>query len=390
MLSENHKNNISIYIHWPFCEKKCPYCDFNSYEVKNTIDSKVWRKAYEKEINREINRSEPKKIRSIFFGGGTPSLMSCELIEFILKKFNKFWIIDKDTEITLEANPSSSMKKYFSILSTVGVNRLSLGFQSINDKTLKFLGRNHTSKESMKGLEIAKKYFNRVSIDLIYGTPNQTVDEWDAELENILKISGEHISAYQLTIEKGTEFYTQFKNNKFSITRDTTLVNLYNHTDKKLSDCRYNKYETSNYSLPGAECRHNLDIWQGKQYLGIGPGAHGRVIRQNKWYATYKFPNPNNWLEKTLNANGGLLLDRKLSNAERKKEIFLTSLRLTGGLDFNKLKYLTDKNSMEEIYDKKALVTLHELGLLKFNKSKIYITSKGFPLLNSILNKILY
>ena len=146
MLSENHKNNISIYIHWPFCEKKCPYCDFNSYEVKNTIDSKVWRKAYEKEINREINRSEPKKIRSIFFGGGTPSLMSCELIEFILKKFNKFWIIDKDTEITLEANPSSSMKKYFSILSTVGVNRLSLGFQSINDKTLKFLGRNHTSK----------------------------------------------------------------------------------------------------------------------------------------------------------------------------------------------------------------------------------------------------
>ena len=390
MLSENHKNNISIYIHWPFCEKKCPYCDFNSYEVKNTIDSKVWRKAYEKEINREINRSEPKKIRSIFFGGGTPSLMSCELIEFILKKFNKFWIIDKDTEITLEANPSSSMKKYFSILSTVGVNRLSLGFQSINDKTLKFLGRNHTSKESMKILEIAKKYFNRVSIDLIYGTPNQTVDEWDAELENILKISGEHISAYQLTIEKGTEFYTQFKNNKFSIPSDTTLVNLYNHTDTKLSDCRYNKYETSNYSLPGAECRHNLDIWQGKQYLGIGPGAHGRVMRQNKWHATYNFPNPNNWLEKTLNANGGLLLDRKLSNVERKKEIFLTSLRLTGGLDLNKLKYLTDKNSMEEIYDKKALVALNELGLLKFNKSKIYITSKGFPLLNSILNKILY
>ena len=390
MLSENHKNNISIYIHWPFCEKKCPYCDFNSYEVKNTIDSKVWRKAYEKEINREINRSEPKKIRSIFFGGGTPSLMSCELIEFILKKFNKFWIIDKDTEITLEANPSSSMKKYFSILSTVGVNRLSLGFQSINDKTLKFLGRNHTSKESMKILEIAKKYFNRVSIDLIYGTPNQTVDEWDAELGNIVKISGEHISAYQLTIEKGTEFYTQFKNNKFSIPSDTTLVNLYNHTDTKLSDCRYNKYETSNYSLPGAECRHNLDIWQGKQYLGIGPGAHGRVMRQNKWHATYNFPNPNNWLEKTLNAKGGLLLDRKLSNAERKKEIFLTSLRLTGGLDLNKLKYLTDKNSMEEIYDKKALVALNELGLLKFNKSKIYITSKGFPLLNSILNKILY
>ncbi|PPR29828.1 MAG: Oxygen-independent coproporphyrinogen-III oxidase-like protein YqeR [Alphaproteobacteria bacterium MarineAlpha9_Bin2] len=383
------KKKIAIYIHWPFCEKKCPYCDFNSHEIKNKIDLNQWKKAYSKEIDFETNRLGKKTIKSIFFGGGTPSLMPIELVEFILNQLSANWCLDKNTEITLEANPSSVEAEKFENLSKIGINRLSLGIQSFNSNTLKFLGRNHSVKDGKNALKIAKKNFQRVSYDLIYGTPEQNSASWKKELNEAISIAGEHISAYQLTIEKGTNFYSEFKKNKFYLPSENLLFDLYQLTDNIMYENGYHKYETSNYSLPECESRHNLEVWRGQQYIGLGPGAHGRVKINNIWISTQRLTSPFNWLNNLLNNKNNLSTDTTINNKERAKEIILTALRLEEGLNLNNLRILTNNICINDICKTEVLTELSAMGLINFNKSTIKVTKKGAYVLNSILYKIL-
>lgn len=387
-MSINNKE-ISIYVHWPYCVKKCPYCDFNSHVNKSEIEIKDWEKSYKNEICMEREVIGERKVKSIFFGGGTPSLMPPNLVESILQYIEKKWSFSDNIEITLEANPSSVEVKNFKNLYLAGVNRLSLGLQSLNNNSLSFLGRNHTADESLKALEIAKNHFKRISFDLIYGLPGQNEKNWEKELTEAINLSTEHISAYQLTIEKGTPFYASFRDKKFTLPKETILLNLYQITDELLLGSNLKKYEVSNYALKGAECIHNLDVWKGGEYCGIGPGAHGRVIVNKRWYATQKFSSPKIWLQKSLEKNLTLYKNDKISEHERAQEILLTGLRLYNGINIQVLLKKLKLNSENEIIDIIELKKFKKLGLIDINKSIIKITKQGFPVLNHITSKLL-
>ena len=384
-----NNKEIALYVHWPYCLKKCPYCDFNSHVTRQPIDINVWETAYKNEIEAEQNILGKKTVRSIFFGGGTPSLMPPKLLESILNQVSKKWAFSKNIEITLEANPSSVEIKNFSTLKKVGVNRLSLGFQSLNNNSLKFLGRNHSVKNGLKALETAKNIFKRVSFDLIYGLPGHNEKIWEKELNEAIQISGEHISAYQLTIEKGTPFYASYRDKKFELPPEKTLLNLYNMTDELLSHAHLKKYEVSNYAFKNSECVHNYKIWEGSEYCGIGPGAHGRLILDNKWYASHKFSAPKIWLNKNLKKKSSLYLNKEISNIERAQEILLTSLRLTKGIDIKKAFNKLSINSNNDILNENELRKFKELNLIDETDSLLKVTNKGFPILNYITNNLI-
>lgn len=380
---------ISVYIHWPYCLKKCPYCDFNSHTSKQEINYKDWESAYKNEINIEQNNLGIKNVRSIFFGGGTPSLMPPNLIESIIHNLSKKWNITKNTEITVEANPSSVEVKNFKKLAASGVNRLSLGFQSLNDNSLKFLGRNHTVKDSLKALEIAKKQFQRVSFDLIYGLPSQTALSWELELKSAIELSGEHMSAYQLTIEKGTPFYTLHRAKKIILPSETVLLNLYRITDELLNNAKLKKYEVSNYAFKNSESIHNVRIWEGFEYCGIGPGAHGRIKVNNKWFATHKYSSPKIWLSNNLQNKTTLYKNEEINSIERAQEVLLTGLRLTKGIKIKTLLSNTNTNNIDAFININNLEKFKKLGLIDMNNSVLKITNKGFPVLNAIINKLI-
>lgn len=387
MLTNN--KDISVYIHWPFCVKKCPYCDFNSHVSKSKIKNDEWEKSFKSEITMEQNLLGPRKIKSIFFGGGTPSLMPTYLIESILNQLAKKWVFSKNIEITIEANPSSVEVKNFKALKKAGVNRLSIGLQSLNNNSLKFLGRNHSAQDGLNALEIAKQCFKRISFDLIYGLPNQNEKTWEKELKEAINLAGEHISAYQLTIEKGTPFYASYRDGKFSIPEEEVLLNLYNMTDDLLKSANLEKYEVSNYAIKGAECVHNLGIWQGREYCGIGPGAHGRIILNKQWYATQKFSAPTVWLNKIFEKKTTFYEKTEISNKTRVKEILLTGLRIRKGVNIEKLFDNLNIQKDDSIINKKECGNLNKLGLIENNNDILRITKKGIPVLNHILNKII-
>ena len=384
-----NNTDISVYIHWPYCLKKCPYCDFNSHVSKSKIESQEWEKSYKSEINMEQNLLGHRNVKSVFFGGGTPSLMPARLIESILNQLAKKWTFSNNVEITIEANPSSVEINNFKNLHETGVNRLSLGFQSLNNNSLNFLGRNHTAQDSLKALEIAKRYFKRISFDLIYGLPNQNEKKWEKELKEAISFADEHMSAYQLTIEKGTPFYASYRNGKFSLPEEETLLNLYNLTDDLLHSAKLEKYEVSNYAIKGSECLHNLDIWQGSEYCGIGPGAHGRIIVNKKWHATQKFSAPNVWLTKFLEKKSSFYEKIEISNKIRAKEILLTGLRLRKGVNIKKLFDNLNIKQKNLIIDENEYYKLSKLGLIETFNNVLRITDKGVPILNHIINKII-
>ena len=385
----NQNKEISIYIHWPYCLKKCPYCDFNSHVASSQIDIKEWEKSYKNEIDLEQNMLGKRKVKSIFFGGGTPSLMTPYLVESILKYIEKKWTFSNNIEITLEANPSSVEIENFKSLYVAGINRLSLGFQSLNNNSLNFLGRNHSAEDSLKALEIAKQYFNRISFDLIYGLPGQNEKNWEKELTEAINISTEHMSAYQLTIEKGTPFYASFRDKKYTLPEEKVLLNLYTITDELLMSARLEKYEISNYAFKGSECVHNLDIWKGGEYCGIGPGAHGRIIINKKWYSTQKFSSPKIWLTKNLSKQTALFENTKITDNERAQEILLTGLRLRKGINIKSLLNELNIKDANVVIDKKEFKKFNQLGLIEMNKELLKITDKGVPILNHITNKLI-
>lgn len=383
-----NKNNIAIYIHYPFCKSKCPYCDFNSH-IEEKIDYENYENAYLKEIAFFKERIGKKCVKTIFFGGGTPSLMPISLIEAILNKISELFEIDENCEISLEANPTSFENDKFQDLRKTGINRLSLGIQALNDVDLKFLGRNHTAKESIATIENAKKIFDNFSFDLIYARPNQSVDAWIKELEFALSFDTKHLSLYQLTIEKGTKFFSDFVNKKFKMPEDEISAKFYEKTNEIMALKGFENYEISNYALPNFQCKHNLAYWQSEDYIGIGAGAHSRIYFENdkKRKAIMMLHKPQKWLETVLKNNSGIQKIDEILKKELVEEIVLMGLRLENGID-NSFFYNHIDKKISEIFNFKKLEILKKENLIEFNQDFIRISKNGKILTNSIIAKI--
>ena len=374
--------NIAIYIHWPFCKSKCPYCDFNSH-VREHIDQLKWNQAYIAEISKYQDLLQGKKIVSIFFGGGTPSLMPSFIVQNIIEKLSSLAVIDKNIEITLEANPTSVEANKFREFAKAGINRVSLGIQSLNPEDLKFLGREHSAKEAIAAIEVAKESFSRYSFDLIYALPKQTLKAWQEELLQALKLADKHLSLYQLTIEKGTPFYSLYQNRKFQIPNEELARDFYSLTQEIMNDKGFVAYEISNHAKEGQECRHNLVYWRYDDFLGIGPGAHSRINNQ----AIHSIYHPENWLNAALNNKKTEQSIIDLSLAEKIYEILLMGLRLTKGINQQEFINKTGYN-FSQCLNQDRFSWLIENDFLKFENEQIFVTYEGKLVLNHIINQL--
>ena len=382
------KKNLSIYIHYPFCKSKCPYCDFNSH-VKDGIDHERFLRAYESELEFFAKKLNNRKIVTIFFGGGTPSLMPIFLVEKILKKISQLWCIDENCEITLEANPTSFEDAKFKDLRLIGINRLSLGIQALNDEDLKFLGREHSSKEAIKTIETAAKIFENFSFDLIYARPKQTLEQWSDELMRAINFGTKHLSLYQLTIEKGTKFFSEFRQKKFQMPDENLSAEFYEMTNQVTSDNGLQLYEISNYSKKKFECAHNLVYWQGGDYLGIGAGAHSRIYidGEKERSAIAMICEPNIWLKKVEESGAGIQKVEKISAEELLEELILMGLRLREGIE-NEIFQTHFERKFTEIFDFQKLQILADQGLIEFSENQIKIPHQSRLLSNAIIKKV--
>ncbi len=323
--------DLSLYIHWPFCETKCPYCDFNSH-VRESIDEGRWLAAYLREMDFWAEKTKGRKLRSIFFGGGTPSLMQPETVKGLLDHAGKLWPYEH-LEITLEANPSSIESGRFAAFRQAGINRVSIGVQSLRDDVLKFLERPHNAGEARAAIDIAAKHFERYSFDLIYGRPQQTVEDWKQELKEALPLTRGHLSAYQLTIEPGTGFHTRASRGDFIMPDEETQAQFFETTVDMCAAHGLQQYEISNYASEGQESQHNLTYWRSGDYLGIGAGAHGRVTMGGVRYATVDHRAPEAWLEKVETFGHGGHPFTPLTDSENFEEKIMMGLRLAEGID---------------------------------------------------------
>ena len=380
---------LSIYIHYPFCKSKCPYCDFNSHVVKQ-IDEEKFLQGYLNELQYFAPKLKNRQVRTIFFGGGTPSLMPVYFVEKILAEISKIWTIDKNCEITLEANPTSFEAAKFKAFKQAGVNRLSMGIQALNDVDLKFLGREHSAQEAISTIQTASKIFNNYSFDLIYARPNQTLRGWEKELQTAIELSANHLSLYQLTIEKGTKFYGQYLNKEFVLPDENLSADLYELTNQIASKNGLELYEISNYAKTGFECKHNLAYWQSDDYLGIGAGAHSRVyLNYDKLRsAIIMLHQPSAWLEAALQKNVAIQKIEKVSEEELLEEVILMGLRLKNGIDNSVFQKHFSKN-IDEIFDLAKLQNLLKNNLILIDKNNIKITSQGLILANLVIKKVI-
>jgi putative oxygen-independent coproporphyrinogen III oxidase len=378
---------ISIYVHWPFCLSKCPYCDFNSH-VANTFDYQLWKDSYKKEINYFSSDIQGKKIRSIFFGGGTPSLMSADLVAFVINEIACLGMIDASTEISLEANPNSVEAEKFTQFAKCGINRISIGVQSLNDNTLKFLGRKHSAAEAIRAIEIAKQCFSNVSCDIIYACHGQSPQSWNLELERIIDFQLSHLSLYQLTIEEHTKFHTLVKLGKLPLVSSDFALELYDHTNACLSNAGYEQYEISNYALSKAyQCKHNVNYWNYESYIGVGPGAHSRMISKNSIVAIETHKSPQTWMEQ-VNCNfHGISLEYMLSTEEAITEVLFMGLRVKCGLCINKLEQIA-KKSLRECMQGANFQFLIDEGFLCIADERIILTNKGMLLHSEITSQL--
>jgi putative oxygen-independent coproporphyrinogen III oxidase len=381
------QKDLSIYVHWPFCVSKCPYCDFNSH-VERSVEPSSWSKAIGNQIAEGANLLGRRSITSIFFGGGTPSLMRPQIVAEVINHIEKQWHISENAEISLEANPNSSEATKFADFLKAGVNRLSLGVQSLDNRNLQFLGRQHSADEAIRAAETAREIFPRSSIDLIYSLPGQTIDKWQKELTEALKITGDHISLYQLTVEKGTPFYAMQRNGNLKLPRDSKAIQLYKLTQDMLKASGFPRYEISNHAQPGGESCHNLTYWLYKDYLGVGPGAHSRITLDNKVYALAQIPSPAKWLEENKTGTSIDARSEVLSLLQCVREMVMMGLRLTGGI--NKKRFEDRLNhSLNDVLDPNVLASLKERGLVLDNALNLQLTSCGHTLINPILERLL-
>ena len=372
----------ALYIHWPFCLKKCPYCDFNSH-VRDGVDIGLWQAALLADMRHEAEIAAGEPLDSIFFGGGTPSLMPPALVANLLAEAERLWGFDPAIEITLEANPSSVEAGNFAALAAAGVNRVSLGIQSLEEDSLQFLGRLHGAEEALRAVATAQRHFARVSIDLIYARPGQTPDAWQAELARALALGTDHMSLYQLTIEPNTRFATDVRRGEFAPLEDDPAADLFTLTQELAEAAGLPAYEISNHARPGQASRHNLTYWRYHDYCGIGPGAHGR--RQKA--ATERHKKPENYLAATEAQRHGIRTERNLSESEQASEALLMGLRLAEGVDLAAIGHRFGIGRAALV--NQARIDLHvSLGLVRYEADRIAVTRAGMPLLDALLGEI--
>ena len=374
---------MGIYIHWPFCEKKCPYCDFNSH-VRDNINHLKWLKAYLNELRYYASETSERVISSVFFGGGTPSLMKPSVIEKILGEIQSLWHCSKDMEVTAEANPSSSETQLFKDFRGAGINRLSIGVQSLNNQSLMFLGRLHNADDARKAIKAATKIFPRISFDLIYDLPGQTPITWKKELASAIKIAEGHLSLYQLTIEPGTEFHKK----RIKAANEDIGAALYELTQEIMDNAGLPAYEISNHAKKGQESRHNLIYWRGGDYLGIGPGAHGRITHAYKTEMMHNYREPEIWLNLAITKKYGQQKRAALSKEERRNELVLMGLRLIEGISLDHFNSLTNQH-LTKIIDKNRINALADQGYLTLNNTVLKTTAAGRQRLNAVLTYLL-
>ena len=371
---------LALYVHWPFCVSKCPYCDFNSH-VRASIDQGEWCAALLADLAHEAALLPDHQLSSIFFGGGTPSLMAPETVEAIIAAARNHWRAAPDVEVTLEANPNSAEAARFADLARAGVNRISLGLQSFDDKALAFLGRAHSAAEGLRALDAAQSAVDRVSFDLIYALPGDDEAGWSASLDKALSLGTEHLSLYQLTIEPGTRFATMVARHDFEPLDADMSANLFEMTQERTARAGIPAYEISNHARPGAESRHNLAYWRYQDYAGIGPGAHGR----RGGMRTVRHRKPENFLSAVARNGHGLSEEEVLEATEAAHEALVMGLRLSEGIAPAEL---ADRLAVDRLLDEKAVQRLTGHGLLEWSGARLRTTAAGRLLLDSILAEI--
>jgi oxygen-independent coproporphyrinogen-3 oxidase len=372
---------FGVYVHWPFCLSKCPYCDFNSHVRRGDVDEDRFVEAFRAEIAHRAALAPGREVRSVFFGGGTPSLMAPSTVEAILTAIADRWALAKDAEITLEANPTSVEASRFKSFKSAGINRVSLGVQALNDIDLKTLGRQHSVAEALTALDVANSVFARTSFDLIYARPHQTPAAWRKELELALARAPEHISLYQLTIEPDTMFERMANAGKLDLPSPDAQRALWDTTQEATIRAGLPAYEVSNHARPGAECRHNLIYWRYGEYVGVGPGAHGRIVTPRGRRAQACERHPEMWLTCVETEGHGLVEDELLNAEQEGDEFLLMGLRLREGIDPQRYMLLTGR--------KLAPSRISELvgdGLVEFTRdNRIRVSSEGFPVLDAVV-----
>lgn len=387
MLSQPYKSlaqkTLALYVHWPFCVSKCPYCDFNSH-VRAAIDEAAWEYALLHELQRVRDLTGARQLTSIFFGGGTPSLMQPKTVAAVIDEATRLYTTPPDLEITLEANPQSTEVARFQQFSEAGINRVSIGVQSFDETALHFLGRGHDSVDASRAITTAQGLFDRVSFDLIYARPEQTLEQWQTELTQALSFGTEHLSVYQLTIEQGTAFATQHARRDFLMPNDEQAGDFYELTQDILTAAGLPAYEISNHARVGAPSQHNLSYWRYQDYAGVGPGAHGRLTLGDTKVATQQVRAPELWLESVATKGHGDAACETLSLETQGVEALMMSLRLTEGVDTSTL-----PRPLEQIVNQQALAMLKREGFLQQDDSRLSATAIGLQRLNAVLEKLL-
>ena len=373
---------LALYIHWPFCVSKCPYCDFNSH-VRDSVDQAAWCDALLADMAHEAALLPGRRLGSIFFGGGTPSLMPPETVAALLAAAERHWGFGREIEITLEANPSSVEAARFGDLARAGVNRVSLGLQALDNEVLGFLGRAHDVAEGLAALETAQKAFDRVSFDLIYARPGQTLEAWEAELSRALSFGTEHLSLYQLVIEPGTRFATLFAKGELTLPEGDAAADLFDATRSMSASAGLPAYEISNHARRGAESRHNLTYWRYGDYAGIGPGAHGRRLHS----ATLRHKKPENWMAAVARNGHGLKAEDALEPDIRATEAILMGLRLDEGVDLARIAGIGEA-APDRWLDADRIARLAAQRLVEATPDRLRVTQAGMPLLDAILREI--
>lgn len=377
---------FGLYVHWPFCVSKCPYCDFNSH-VADAVDDTAWRHNLLAELDHYGIKTKGRRLDSVFFGGGTPSLMPPDIVAALLDRLTEYWALSPDLEVTLEANPSSVEAQKFADFRAAGVNRVSVGIQSFDDAALRFLGRAHSSDEALQAITVAERTFDRVSFDLIYALPGQTRAAWTSELSSALARGTSHLSLYQLTIEKGTPFYSAHRNGVFALPDEDLAADLYDITAEMTAKAGMPAYEVSNYAQTGQESRHNLVYWRGGDYIGIGPGAHGRLTLPHGRYRTEQAPSPAGWLTAVAADGHATRVFADMPVAERADELLMMGLRLTDGIDRALYAQILGV-PLDDRLDIGRVAALADAGLIVADGRGLRATAAGMQRLNAVIAAI--
>ncbi len=383
MADDWRNGGFGLYVHWPFCEAKCPYCDFNSHVSRN-IDQKQWFEAFLAELARSAAETPGRVLNTIFFGGGTPSLMAPETVAGVIEQARSLWRPSNSLEITLEANPGSVEAGRFAAYRDAGVNRISMGIQALNDDDLRRLGRIHTVAEAQAAFDIARHCFDRVSFDLIYARQHQTLEAWKSELTEALNMAVDHLSLYQLTIEEGTAFGDRYAVGKLrGLPEDDSAADMYLATQEICEAHGLPAYEISNHARTDAESRHNLIYWRYGDYVGIGPGAHGRLTLSGQKMATETYLSPTRWLTAALSGNGEKSRT-VLSSKDQANEYLLMGMRIAEGLDMDRFAILSKAPLNPDKLDE-----LESYGMIRRDQNRLFATKDGRAVLNAVIRELL-